>query len=75
MTPYTINIKNECTSDRTIVIKSESGIYIYSRDRKDYIKFESGTHYDALYLTKEKFLELYELMTVLKKYINEGDEE
>lgn len=75
MSPYTVTIENENNlSNRNIFIENDDGARIESYEGEEDIEIHQGAFDTTLYLTKESFLELYELMTVLKKYIdNEWD--
>ena len=71
MSPYYVTIENENDSSyRDIFIENDDGTMICSYDRETDIEIHHGAFDNTLYLTKESFLELYELMTVLKKYID-----
>lgn len=74
MSPYTITIENEDNPlSRNIFIENEDGARIESWFGENEIEIHHGAYDDTLYLTKESFLEVYELMTVLKKYIEEAE--
>ena len=84
MSAYTVNIENENRPlERNIFIENENRISISSWYGENHIEivqniadeYQVGrTQQDILFLNKKRFLELYEMMTVLKKYIDEGEE-
>lgn len=75
MSPYTVTIENKDRPlERNIFIKKEDDTSVMSWYGEDYIEIWHGAYDDMLQLTKESFLELYELMTVLKKYIDKKEE-
>lgn len=66
---YTIKIENEDRPlERNIFIENETA-GVYSWYGEDYIEIGYDRH--CFNLDKKDFLELYEMMTVLKKYIDE----
>lgn len=72
MSAYTVDIENEDRPlERNIFIENEDGSSVMSWYGEDYIELHHGAYDETIYLSKESFLEMYELMTVLKKYIDE----
>lgn len=71
MSAYTVKIEDKDTPlIRNIFIENDN-IGIYSWYGESYIEIGIDNHGVGANLNKEKFLELYEMMTVLKKYIDE----
>lgn len=71
MSAYTIKIENEDRPlERNIFIENENGIDISSWYGEESIWVQYGVDNTVCY-TRQEFLELYEMMTVLKKYIDE----
>ena len=69
---YTINIENKDRPlERNIFIESDN-VSVNSWYGEDYIELGIGENaVYGIHMDKKDFLELYEMMTILKKYIDE----
>jgi hypothetical protein len=66
---YDINIENEDRPLEKKVFIQSNNTGIYSWFGGDYIEIETSGY--TLNMNKDRFLELYEMMTTLKKFIND----